>query len=126
MVSLFLLLRGRLDGVLRQEARTCQRPSNKILLRATLNVGLVVSHIFSGDCDGVSDDRDEILLGMKKRGFGMGKWNGEGRDSSFEGLREGGNRRHEINSRNCMCFRGVVFPSTVSRGTCIAIEGKMP
>lgn len=36
------------------------------------------SHILKGDCDGIGDDRDEILLGMKKRGFGMGKWNGEG------------------------------------------------
>ncbi len=30
-----------------------------------------------GDEGGDSDDGDELLLGMKKRGFGMGKWNGE-------------------------------------------------
>lgn len=30
------------------------------------------------DQGGIGDDCGEILLGMKKRGFGMGKWNGEG------------------------------------------------
>lgn len=39
----------------------------------------------SGDSD---DDAKEILLGMKKRGFGEGKWNGEGEGAVRSCLRE--------------------------------------
>ncbi|CAN0261386.1 unnamed protein product, partial [Ectocarpus fasciculatus] len=64
----------------------------------------------SGDSD---DDAKEILLGMKKRGFGEGKWNG------FGGKVESGESVDEAAKRELMEEAGVTARELSLRGRLI-------
>eukprot|EP00752_Nemacystus_decipiens_P008300 g7420.t1 len=73
--------------------------------------------------DGSGDDGDEILLGMKKRGFGMGKWNGfggkvEGEETVAQAakrelMEESGVTAQELSLRGQLIFHVPSYPSTM-------------